>query len=360
MTERIGILGGTFDPVHVAHLAMAVQARHQLRLDRVLLVVANVPWQKAAIRRVSAAEDRFAMVEAAVASHDGIEASRLEIDRGGDSYTADTLIELRGSDRELFLIIGSDLIGELHTWKRVDELPSLCTLAIVRRPGESEPTQSLTAWNSVMIAMPALELSSSELRVMVGEGRPVDFLVPDPAVDVITKRNLYRTARRSDLPSSTETNAEVSMSSARRKSVRVSTELKETTLSTTMLPPSSLALSDASEEIRRLAVVAARAADDKKGTDVMVLDVSDTLSITDAFVIASAPNTRLVATIAEAIEMAAKEAGGSGPIAVEGASEASWVLLDFGGYVVHVFLEETRRYYDLERLWADAPSIAWQ
>ena len=150
------------------------------------------------------------------------------------------------------------------------------------------------------------------------------------------------------------------MSSARRKSVRVSTELKETTLSTTMLPPSSLALSDASEEIRRLAVVAARAADDKKGTDVMVLDVSDTLSITDAFVIASAPNTRLVATIAEAIEMAAKEAGGSGPIAVEGASEASWVLLDFGGYVVHVFLEETRRYYDLERLWADAPSIAWQ
>ena len=114
------------------------------------------------------------------------------------------------------------------------------------------------------------------------------------------------------------------------------------------------------DDIRELVIVAARAADDKKADDVVILDVGETLSITDAFLIASAGNPRLVSTIADAIEAAVKAAGGPGPIATEGLEEASWVLLDFGGFVVHVFLEETRRYYDLERLWADAPKIEWR
>lgn len=114
------------------------------------------------------------------------------------------------------------------------------------------------------------------------------------------------------------------------------------------------------DDIRELVIVAARAADDKKAEDVIILDVGETLSITDAFLIASAGNTRLVATIADAIEAAVKAAGGPGPIATEGLEEANWVLLDFGGFVVHVFLDETRRYYDLERLWADAPRIEWR
>ena len=364
LTERIGILGGTFDPIHVAHLTLAAQARHQLRLDRVLFVVANVPWQKVATRQVSAAEDRFEMVQAAVAAHPGMEASRIEIDRGGDSYTADTLAELRRPDCELFLIIGSDLVDELHTWKRSDELPMLCTLAIAHRPGGPEPTALLSAWDPVTIDMPALELSSSELRTMVAQGRPVDFLVPGPAEAVITRRNLYQVAAPAGLRSTSPKQSDPLKNSlhettVRGPSARVLTNSKETTLSTITLPSGSHALSDATAEIRRLAVAAARSADEKKGTDVLVLDVSDTLSITDAFVIVSAPNTRLVATIAESVEMAVKHAGGSGPIATEGLSEASWVLLDFGGFVVHVFLEETRRYYDLERLWADAPTIAW-
>lgn len=114
------------------------------------------------------------------------------------------------------------------------------------------------------------------------------------------------------------------------------------------------------DDIHHFVIVAARAADDKKADDVIILDVGETLSITDAFLIASAGNTRLVATIAEAIEAAVKAAGGPGPIATEGLEEANWVLLDFGGFVVHVFLDETRRYYDLERLWADAPKIEWR
>ena len=108
-----------------------------------------------------------------------------------------------------------------------------------------------------------------------------------------------------------------------------------------------------------LARVAARAADDKKGIDPLILDVSTTIVITDAFVITSAPNTRQVRALADAIEEAVKEAGGPGPVATEGLAEATWVLLDFAGFVVHIFLHEAREFYALERLWGDAPIVSW-
>ncbi len=189
--ERVGVYGGTFDPIHVAHLAVAVQARHQLALDRVLFIVANVPWQKAQSRRVSNVEDRFAMVAAAVAGQPGLEASRIEIDRGGDSYTADTLVALRSSDRDLFLIIGSDLVDDLPTWKRWEEIPPLCTLAVCHRPGEEDTGELAPGWRSVAVRSPALEISSTELRAMGREGRPLDFLVPPSVLAVVRERGLY-------------------------------------------------------------------------------------------------------------------------------------------------------------------------
>jgi nicotinate-nucleotide adenylyltransferase len=190
--ERVGVYGGTFDPIHVAHLAVAAQAMHQLQLDKVLFVVANVPWQKAQVRNVSAAEDRLAMVSAAVAAHDGFEASRIEIDRGGDSYTADTLADLEAPARELFLIIGSDLVDELITWNRWDEIPPRCTLAVCHRPGEAERGELAPGWRSVTVRSPALEISSTELRAMAREGRPLDFLVPSSVLGVVRERGLYR------------------------------------------------------------------------------------------------------------------------------------------------------------------------
>jgi nicotinate-nucleotide adenylyltransferase len=190
--ERIGIFGGTFDPIHVAHLAVGVAALHQLKLDRVLFVVSNVPWQKARIRQVSSPEDRLAMVDAAVRGHAGLVTSRVEIDRGGESYTADTLNELAAPGREIFLIIGSDLVDELTTWKRWEEIPEKCTLAVAYRPGEDNRGELAPGWRSVEIRLPALELSSTELRAMVRELRPVDFLVPDSVLQVIKERNLYR------------------------------------------------------------------------------------------------------------------------------------------------------------------------
>lgn len=113
-------------------------------------------------------------------------------------------------------------------------------------------------------------------------------------------------------------------------------------------------------ESTTLAATAARAANDKKGEDTVVLDVGPLLSITDAFVITSGSNDRLVRTLAEEVEAQVKQALGRSPLRVEGLSDAHWILLDYGDVVVHVFHEETRRYYDLERLWSDADRLVWE
>ena len=112
-------------------------------------------------------------------------------------------------------------------------------------------------------------------------------------------------------------------------------------------------------QVKDLVKIAARAADEKKATNPVVLDVGDLLSITEAFLIASAPNTRLVRSIAEEVELAVKTASGLAPRRIEGMQDGSWVLMDYGDFVVHLFLEETRDFYDLERLWADAPKLDW-
>ena len=110
----------------------------------------------------------------------------------------------------------------------------------------------------------------------------------------------------------------------------------------------------------RRAAIAARAASDKKGTDIAVLDVGDIISITEAFVLVSGSNTRLVRTIVDEVERALKDSDGEGPRAVEGLDDATWVLMDYGDVIVHVFQNETRDYYDLDRLWADAPAVNWE
>jgi nicotinate-nucleotide adenylyltransferase len=194
MAERLGIFGGTFDPIHVGHLVAAVNSRHALELDRVLMVVANIPWQKADARGVSCAEDRLALVEAAVGDVPGVEASRLEIDRGGESYTADTLQELRrrGPDDELFLIVGWDVAPELATWERRDEVQRLATLVIVNRPGAGRPRGlDDEGWRVEEVTVPNLEISSTDLRARAGDGRPLDYLVPEAAVRCIRSRGMY-------------------------------------------------------------------------------------------------------------------------------------------------------------------------
>jgi nicotinate-nucleotide adenylyltransferase len=190
--RRLGVFGGTFDPPHLGHLVIAVNVRHELGLDVVLFVVAAEPWQKVGTRPLTAAEHRLAMVEAAVAGVDGLEASRLEIDRGGPSYTADTLRQLAAAEpgAELFVVLGRDAALGVHTWERWAELPDLATFVVVDRPGApDEPLPGGFRWRRV--EAPRLEVSSTDLRARVHDGRPLDFLLPPAVISCIEERHLY-------------------------------------------------------------------------------------------------------------------------------------------------------------------------
>lgn len=190
----MGLFGGTFDPPHVGHLVTAVNVRHELGLDLVVLMVANVPWQKHGTRAITAAEDRFAMVEAAVADVPGLAAGREEIDFGGNSYTADTLEILAEEypDAELFTIVGDDAAANLHTWERSEEVVRRSRLVVVDRPGAPVELDPSVDW--IHVEVPRLDVSSTDLRARFSDGRPLDYLVPSAVLGVIEKRSLYAAA----------------------------------------------------------------------------------------------------------------------------------------------------------------------
>jgi nicotinate-nucleotide adenylyltransferase len=192
--DRVGIFGGTFDPIHRAHLAVAESVRDALGLDRVLLVVANEPWQKED-GPVAPSEDRYAMVTAAVREWPGLEPSRIEIDRGGPSYTIDTVRELKAADPDLdiVLIVGSDVAAQLDTWKDEATLRELVTVAVVGRPGARSPVPP--GWTVVEVPVAPFEVSSTELRRRLGAGQPVEDLVPAAVIRCIERRGLYATRR---------------------------------------------------------------------------------------------------------------------------------------------------------------------
>jgi len=182
---RIGLFGGTFDPIHVGHLAIASAAAHALHLDEVLFVVAHRPWQKVGTRQISDSALRLAMVQAATADRDDLIVSSIEIDRGGASYTVDTVEQLRADrpDAELVLVLGSDVVADLASWHRHDELREMVTLGIVDRPGDVGAEPPL-GWTAERIAAPLVDLSSSLLRERMAAGEPVDYLVPRAALDI--------------------------------------------------------------------------------------------------------------------------------------------------------------------------------
>jgi nicotinate-nucleotide adenylyltransferase len=195
-SERLGVFGGTFDPPHIGHLVSAVNVRHELGLDKVLLVVNNIPWQKVGSRVISDPEARFAMVCAAVQDVPGLEPSRLEIDAGGPSYTADTLQALlrEDPDRELFVILGDDAAAGIETWERHEEVRDMATVVVVERPG-SPSVPAPAGWRWIEVEVPHLEVSSTDLRARVVDGRPLDYLVTHEVVDCIEVLGLYQDGR---------------------------------------------------------------------------------------------------------------------------------------------------------------------
>ena len=191
--RRIGVMGGTFDPIHHGHLVAASEVAASFTLDEVIFVPTGAPWQKVD-RPVSAAEDRYLMTVIATASHPRFTVSRVDIDRAGPTYTIDTLRDLRAQYEdggEFYFITGADALAQLLSWRDVDDLYELAHFVGVTRPGHALTDPGLPEGEVTLAEIPALAISSTDIRGRVGKGRPIDYLVPEGVAQYIAKRGLY-------------------------------------------------------------------------------------------------------------------------------------------------------------------------
>ncbi|QKJ19367.1 nicotinate-nucleotide adenylyltransferase [Microbacterium hominis] len=190
-TPRIGVMGGTFDPIHHGHLVAASEVAQSFDLDEVVFVPTGRPWQKS---DVSPSEHRYLMTVIATASNPRFTVSRVDIDRDGPTYTRDTLRELQQQrpDAELFFITGADAIAQILSWRDHDELWDLAHFVAVSRPGHDLSTVGLPTGGVSQLEIPALAISSTDCRDRVHRGHPVWYLVPDGVVQYIAKHHLYR------------------------------------------------------------------------------------------------------------------------------------------------------------------------
>jgi nicotinate-nucleotide adenylyltransferase len=192
--RRIGIMGGTFDPIHHGHLVAASEVAGRFALDEVVFVPTGQPWQKGAVE-VSPAEDRYLMTVIATASNPRFYVSRVDIEREGPTYTVDTLRDLRaeyGPAADLYFITGADALEKILSWKDADQIFTLAHFVGVTRPGFELSDAHLPADTATLVQVPAMAISSTECRARVASGKPVWYLVPDGVVQYIAKRHLYR------------------------------------------------------------------------------------------------------------------------------------------------------------------------
>jgi nicotinate-nucleotide adenylyltransferase len=192
--KRIGVMGGTFDPIHHGHLVAASEVGHFFSLDEVIFVPTGQPWQKNG-RKVSPTEDRYLMTVIATASNPRFSVSRVDIDRPGETYTIDTLRDLRaqrGPYAEFYFITGADALAKMISWRDADELFAMAQFVGCTRPGHPLTIPNLPSERISLVEIPALAISSTECRARVRAGQPIWYLVPDGIVQYISKRQLYR------------------------------------------------------------------------------------------------------------------------------------------------------------------------
>lgn len=200
--KRLGLMGGTFDPIHYGHLVAAEGARHSFALDKVIFIPAGRPPHKSE-RQVTDPYHRFIMTELAVASNPYFETSTIEVERQGYSYTIDTVRQVRElyPHAEIFFITGADAVLEILSWKNVDELLEMCWFIAATRPGY--PLENLRSRlkgkikesqmkRIIPMEVPALAISSTDIRARVREGRPIKYLLPEPVEAYILNRGLYK------------------------------------------------------------------------------------------------------------------------------------------------------------------------
>jgi nicotinate-nucleotide adenylyltransferase len=365
----IGILGGTFDPLHVGHLALARAARDQLGLERVLVIPAAVPPHKQQ-RPISPAVVRLAMVEAGIAGEPRLEASRLELDRPGPSWTVDTVATLAAAERaagrepDLTLVLSAETFAGLPTWHQPEHLLDLARIAVGPRPGSAPPDPAAIAaafpgreGRISLIDGPRIEVSASDIRRRVAAGDSIAGLVPPGVAEVIAAHRLYRHPEPQEDESIVTDPAPLAGTPPDKLAVHVPRPDGLPSRDAAGAAAAAAAALPAAErpplDIARRIV---ELAEDKKAADIVLLDLTGLTTLADAFVICSGGSERQLDAIADGI-VEGMRAEKVRPIGREGTASSHWVLVDFGAVVVHVFTPPEREYYSLEKHWAEARTV---
>jgi nicotinate-nucleotide adenylyltransferase len=354
----IGILGGTFDPFHAGHLALARAARDQLGLARILVMPAAIPPHKLG-QPISPAADRVAMIEAGIAGEPRLELSRLELERGGPSWTVDTVAQLAEAERtagrepDLYVILSAESFAGLPTWHEAERLLELARIAVAPRAGHSPPDAATIerlwagrADRVIAIDGPCLAVSAAAIRGLAVAGRPLGDLVPPGVADYIEAHRLYRQPEPQEDPSPVTEPAE----DPRTASAATSTIPRPDGL------PNRGPAAPGDERPLDMARRIVELAEDKKAADIVLLDLTGLTTLADAFVICSGGSERQLDAIADAI-VEGLRAEKVRPIGREGTAASHWVLVDFGSVVVHIFTPPERDFYSLEKHCGEARTV---
>ena len=351
--RQVGMLGGTFDPIHRGHLALAHAAQAELGLDEIVFVPAGQPPHKLG-RRISPAEHRLAMVKLAIAGEPDLYVNRIEIDRPGPSYTADTVEELLSSEAaaewpiDLTVILSVDAFADLPSWHDPVRLIRQARLAVAPRPGHASPDLSTLAEivpgiadRVTVLTGPNIDVSASDIRRRVARGEPIADLVPPTVASYIEAHHLYREPLHEE-------------------GLNV-TEPAEPTTSPPGAPradglPSRPAVPHSERPPLDVARRIVELAEDKKAADIVLLDLTGLTTLADAFVICSGGSERQIQAIADGV-IEGMRAEKIRPIGREGTAVSHWILVDFGDVVVHVFTPPERDYYSLEKRWSEAKTV---
>lgn len=188
---RLGVMGGTFDPIHFGHLVAASEVAHAFDLAKVIFVPTGEPWQK---QTLTPATHRLKMTELAIAGNSHFDISTVDIDRNGPTYTIDTLRDIRAMhpEADLYFITGADAISQIMSWKSIDELWPLAKFVGVTRPGHDLNVPKMAQADVSILEIPALAISSTDIRARVKSGKPVEYLLPDAVIDYIHENKLYQ------------------------------------------------------------------------------------------------------------------------------------------------------------------------
>lgn len=349
-------MGGTFDPIHLGHLAVAEAARTALALEKVLFLPAGIPPHKPA-DAAAPAEDRVAMVALAIEGHDGFELSRVDVDRPGPSYTADSVATIAGAARaageapDLTLIMSAETFVDLPTWHEPSRLLAACRVAVVPRPGHAAPDPGWIeghfpgqADRITVIDGPRLAISSTDIRSRIRRGRPLRDLLPPAVARYIADHGLYQHSDRPEDPAPVTDPA-----LAPRPDGLPRREARPLGAPARPAPADERSSLDIARRVVELA-------EDKKAADIVLLDLSALTTLADYFVICSGGSERQLAAIADGIVGGLRDEK-IRPIGREGVPASHWVLVDFGSVIVHVFTPPERDFYQLEKHWSEAKTI---